>query len=330
MAGLGHLVANQPAAAAGDPEGVHQMRIAIRRLRTALVLFETHLEPHTTQRFEAELKRLGRVLGEARDWDVFCLETVPEALDDVPECQLGASAAAGRRESSAKRPIAGSRRRSEGRPSPASSWAWRHGSKTGRANPALLGDKRMRRRLAKLAPELLDRLAGKVAKRGKRIGRRSDEELHALRKSLKKLRYGVDDLAGLYGRKAVKAVPARVQGAAGAARQDERRRRGGRAGARAERGRRLRPRSRRRCPRAMEREAAKQGLAPPLRRLDNVPKDVPVLGLSASHSRVKVACRSCVRNQRAAARLAFGELKGLAMRGRDSSHRSDCPGVSVR
>ena len=75
----------------------------------------------------------------------------------------------------------------------------------GSAQPALLGDKRMRRRLAKLAPELLDRLAGKVAKRGKRIGRRSDEELHALRKSLKKLRYGVDDLAGLYGRKRVKA-----------------------------------------------------------------------------------------------------------------------------
>src|SRR5687767_9632189 len=37
-AGLGHLLANQPAAAAGDPEGVHQMRVAIRRLRTALAL----------------------------------------------------------------------------------------------------------------------------------------------------------------------------------------------------------------------------------------------------------------------------------------------------
>ena len=31
------------------------MRVAIRRLRTALVLFEEHLEPHTTQRFEGEL-----------------------------------------------------------------------------------------------------------------------------------------------------------------------------------------------------------------------------------------------------------------------------------
>jgi inorganic triphosphatase YgiF len=84
-AGLGHFVANQPAAAAGDPEGVHQMRIAIRRLRTALVLFEEHLEPHTTQRFQTELKHLGRVLGKARDWDVFCLDTVPEGWATRPD-----------------------------------------------------------------------------------------------------------------------------------------------------------------------------------------------------------------------------------------------------
>ena len=63
----------------------------------------------------------------------------------------------------------------------------------------------MRQRAPRLAPELLDRVATKVLQRGKRLGRRSDEELHALRKSLKKLRYGVDDLAGLYRPKAVKA-----------------------------------------------------------------------------------------------------------------------------
>src|SRR5262249_54536724 len=54
---LGELLANQPAADAGDVEGVHQMRIAIRRLRTALVLFAPHLESHTAERFAAELRR---------------------------------------------------------------------------------------------------------------------------------------------------------------------------------------------------------------------------------------------------------------------------------
>jgi CHAD domain-containing protein len=180
------------------------MRVAIRRLRTALVLFETHLEPHATERFEAELKRLGRVLGEARDWDVFCLETLPKALDDAP----GAGWERLLREAAEVERRTAHRRVEEEIGKPAltglvlgmAAWA-----EDGSARPALLGDKRMRQRLAKLAPELLDRLAGKVAKRGRRIGRRSDEELHALRKSLKKLRYGVDDLAGLYGRQAVKS-----------------------------------------------------------------------------------------------------------------------------
>ena len=202
-AGLGHLLANQPAAAAGDPEGVHQMRVAIRRLRTALVLFGAHLEPHTTHRFGAELKRLGRVLGEARDWDVFCLDTLPRALDDAPGASWGHLLLEA---ASAERRVAHQRVEEEiERPALTGfvlgMMAW---AEDGSVRPALLGDKRLRIRLVKLAPELLDRLAGKVAKRGRRIGRRSDEELHALRKSLKKLRYGVDDVAGLYGRKAVR------------------------------------------------------------------------------------------------------------------------------
>ena len=114
-AGLGHLLANQPAAAAGDPEGVHQMRVAIRRLRTALVLFETHLEPHATARFEAELKRLGRVLGEARDWDVFCLRPCRRRWTTHRE-RAGSTCCGRLPRRSAGRRIAGSRRRSGGRP----------------------------------------------------------------------------------------------------------------------------------------------------------------------------------------------------------------------
>ena len=79
---LDALLANQPAAAAGDVEGVHLMRTAIRRVRAAQLLFKPHLEPHATKQFEAELRRLGRILGEARDWDVFRLETLPTALRD--------------------------------------------------------------------------------------------------------------------------------------------------------------------------------------------------------------------------------------------------------
>jgi triphosphatase len=201
---LGHLLANQPAAVAGDPEGVHQMRVAIRRLRTGFVLFERHLEPHVTERFEAELKRLGQALGEARDWDVFCLDTLPQAMADTREVGWEHLL---REAGETERQAAHSRVEEElGRPAftglVLSMAAW---IEEGGPRPTVLGDKGMRQRVAKLAPALLDRVAAKVVQRGKRLERRSDEELHALRKSLKKLRYSVDDLAGLYRRKPVKA-----------------------------------------------------------------------------------------------------------------------------
>ena len=78
---LRHLLSNQPAALAGDPEGVHQVRIAIRRIRSALRLFSPHLEAHARRLFEGELRRAGRTIGEARDWDVFCDEILPHVSE---------------------------------------------------------------------------------------------------------------------------------------------------------------------------------------------------------------------------------------------------------
>ena len=208
MAGrLGELLANQPAAVAGVPEGVHQMRIAIRRLRTALALFEPHLEPHTAAQFGAELRRIGQVLGGARDWDVFCLETLPKALRDGPgaawEPALREAAEAARGE--AGRGVG----QEFGQPALTSLAlglaAWLEDA---RAVPALVGDGRLQRPLSKIASPMLERLARKVAKRGRRIGRRSAEELHALRKAMKKLRYAVEDLAGLYDARAVEGYVA--------------------------------------------------------------------------------------------------------------------------
>jgi triphosphatase len=76
---LMHLMANQPAAIAGDPEGVHQMRVGIRRLRAAMMLFRPRLEPHAVASFTEALQSLGRTFGIARDWDVFCDEMLTSA-----------------------------------------------------------------------------------------------------------------------------------------------------------------------------------------------------------------------------------------------------------
>ncbi len=49
-----------------------------------------------------------------------------------------------------------------------------------------------------MAPKLLNRLADKVDRRGQHIENRSEEELHALRKAFKKLRYGTEFVESVF------------------------------------------------------------------------------------------------------------------------------------
>jgi inorganic triphosphatase YgiF len=196
-AALGHLMMNRPAAWCGSAEGVHQMRVAIRRLRAALVLFKPHLEPHATARFEDELRRLGQVFGAARDWDVFCLEMLPGAFSTAGAGSwrdLLAPPAEAKRE-------AAHRQVTRELDSPAFTTlvlglaAW---VEAGREHLGVVGDAALDDRIGRLAGCLLDRLAQKVDRRARHLGQSSDAERHALRKSLKKMRYAVDDLRAIY------------------------------------------------------------------------------------------------------------------------------------
>ena len=209
---LGHLLANRAAALAGDAEGIHQTRVAIRRLRSALRLFGPRLEPHATALFQSELKRIGRIIGEARDWDVFCVEMLPELFGDHDDAELGELI---RQAAEARRASADA---ASARELNAASFtalvlglaAW---TETGREQRRLLGAKRLERRLSRIAPDLLDRLARKVEKRGDAVGpHAAASALHPLRKSLKKLRYAIEFVGSLYKRKAVKRFVKRLKG----------------------------------------------------------------------------------------------------------------------
>ena len=57
--------------AAIGPEPVHQMRVAIRRLRSALSVFKAAVPEPLLGRVQPGLKYLAARLGTARDWDVF-------------------------------------------------------------------------------------------------------------------------------------------------------------------------------------------------------------------------------------------------------------------
>lgn len=96
---LAALIAAQagPAAEAAGPEPVHQMRVAVRRLRSAIKLFKSVAACPELATIGAELRRLGQVLGPARDWDVFIAgagKAVAAAFpEDAAVAQLLAAAA---------------------------------------------------------------------------------------------------------------------------------------------------------------------------------------------------------------------------------------------
>jgi triphosphatase len=197
---IGHVLANQPAACRLDTEGIHEMRIGIRRLRSLLALFGTCLEPGGVQQFAAALKQFGQVLGAARDWDVFCTQLLPEAASHKrlarSVLQLTPAAEAARHATHLALQHALLQPSFTALCVGLAAWI-----EPGSA--PIIGAEALRP-LRKLAPEMMDRLARKVAKRGGHRRKRSLEQLHDLRKALKKLHYSAQDVAPLYPEKPAK------------------------------------------------------------------------------------------------------------------------------
>jgi CHAD domain-containing protein len=72
-----------------EPDAVHQMRVATRRLRSTLRSFGKIIRHDGTQRLAAELKWLGTVLGEARDADVLAGQLLAGLRETAPELVIG-------------------------------------------------------------------------------------------------------------------------------------------------------------------------------------------------------------------------------------------------
>jgi CHAD domain-containing protein len=72
-----------------EPEDVHQMRVAIRRLRASLQVAERVFAPDRIRRFRRKLRRMALALGDVRDWDVF-LEAIRAYADTLPAADRAA------------------------------------------------------------------------------------------------------------------------------------------------------------------------------------------------------------------------------------------------
>jgi adenylate cyclase len=82
---LEHLQQNHAGAlSSDDPEYIHQMRVAARRLRAALRLFAPMLPEHFGEPMRAPLSALMQQLGRARDLDVLLAEITDPVLAALP------------------------------------------------------------------------------------------------------------------------------------------------------------------------------------------------------------------------------------------------------
>jgi CHAD domain-containing protein len=72
-----------PAALTGDEEAIHQLRVSGRRLRVALLMLVAKPEGHRAERARRLLRELTRAAGSSRDLDVL-LESYDERLKKLP------------------------------------------------------------------------------------------------------------------------------------------------------------------------------------------------------------------------------------------------------
>ncbi|HSF22474.1 MAG TPA: CHAD domain-containing protein [Burkholderiales bacterium] len=199
-AGLAHLLANERGLLEGrDPEYLHQTRVALRRLRSALEVFSPPLPERVTAAPARELKQLASRLGPARDWDVFLGETLQPV-----EAQFGAhrglKAFAARcrrlrRGAGAKARGAAHLPRYRQLALSLSTWLasedW-HARLNSGARTAMEGP------VGDHARAVLEARYSQVRKRGRGLDNQSAAELHRLRIAIKKFRYATDFFAGLY------------------------------------------------------------------------------------------------------------------------------------
>ncbi len=196
-----HLLANQPIAAEGrNPDGVHQMRVALRRLRSALSLYRREVAAPAMRQFAAEAKWAADELGDARAWDVLLSSTIrqPSRLNrsGADFDQLREAAERPRAEAYERVRRMLDARRYDRFLLSLGQWTARRGwrNEVDHAGLAALSDPAI-----DMAGRILARLHAQALKRGKGFSRLTPEHRHELRIVLKKLRYAAEFFLPLYG-----------------------------------------------------------------------------------------------------------------------------------
>jgi inorganic triphosphatase YgiF len=197
---LNQFLDNLPALERGDSvEAVHQMRVAIRRLRSAYGLVCRLCPSVEFDTLRDESKRIGTALGEARDWDVF-VESIRNgslpSIVDAPGRDKFVKAAQSRANVAHEAVTKLANERAAARLALSierfvAQRGWRGGAQNDRLA-------RLSEPVARFAVESLDRLQRKLLQRGKGFDRLTPPERHAVRIAVKHVRYATDFFGALF------------------------------------------------------------------------------------------------------------------------------------
>jgi triphosphatase len=204
LACLKQMIGNLPALLAGDPEGVHQMRVGLRRLRAAISLFADILQDPQTAALKDELKWLAGELGPARELEVL----VTRVVEPVRRRHSRLEGISGLSRDLAQRRAAALARAQEAVRSPRfraltlDIAAWLEAGEWTRPQDDLVrgrGDVA----IETSAAGQLTRRFRKIRKQGKKLARLDARSRHKLRIQAKKVRYASEFFADLFrGKKA--------------------------------------------------------------------------------------------------------------------------------
>lgn len=195
-----------------DAEGPHQLRVGLRRLRSAFSIFGPALRSAETARLNAEARWLGQEVGRLRDFDVLTGDIVArEATLHPDEPGFAAVAEALKNKSSAER----LRLRETLKGERVTRFLFDLARLVETRGWLVPADFEQTQRLARPA---IDMAAHALAKRWKRTCARARdldtltvEERHELRKELKKLRYAAEFLSSLFPGKRIAAFLKRLR-----------------------------------------------------------------------------------------------------------------------
>lgn len=210
-----HLLQSLPAAEDGrNPEGVHQLRVSLRRLRSALDLMRSVGALKDLDALRSEAKWLAQELSAARDWDVFRLETLPTIAKACPAVAgfdaLGRAAARSQSDAYRRAHHALDDRRCAVFLIGLGHWIETRGWRNDVAAEDL---GQLAEPAVNFAQRILSEQYAKVLKRGRRFKSLTIEQLHRVRLATKRLRYLGEFLLPLYeDRKSTRRFSRRLAG----------------------------------------------------------------------------------------------------------------------